>query len=109
MSTHTARLQNRSTSLRGLVLTRPPRAGRRSSLAEAAALFFGLAAASDWCTECSQLCHKCCAVETNHAPQPNAGYGLAFEPVENGSLGDAGDLGGFGYVQQAVGLIVLIH
>lgn len=49
------------------------------------------------------------AVEANHATKFNAGYGLAFEPVENGSFGHAGEFGGFGDVQQAVGLIGLIH
>ena len=71
--------------------------------------WLGLAAASDWCTECAQLCHKGSAVEANHAPHPDAAYGLAFQPVKDCSWGDTGELGGFGDVQQAVGLIGLIH
>ena len=90
------------------------KAGRRSR-SRGRRLFFvvgwlvGLAAASNWCTECAQLCHKGCAVESHHATKFNAAYGLGFQPVPDGSLADFGQFCGFDDVDKAVVLSLCIH
>ena len=85
-----------------MVKSHQNQSGRRFPFAGGGGSFFGLAAASDWCTKCSQLCHKGCAVESHHAPQFDTGYGLGFQPVPDGSLADFGQFGGFDNVDKAV-------